>query len=52
MKITFIDKVRLTISIVNFVQCLAYMYVTCIQKVADSNPADAIVNGCTFAENI
>ena len=51
MKITFIDKVRLTILIVNFTQCLAY--VTCNQKVADSNPADAIVNGCsTFAENI
>ena len=50
MKITFIDKVRLTISIVNFVQYLAY--VTCNQKVADSNPADSIMNGCTFAENI
>ena len=50
MKITLIDKERLTISIVNFVQCLAY--VTCNQKVADSNPVDAIVNGCTFAENI
>ena len=34
----------------NFAECLAY--VTCIQKVADSNPADAVVNGCTFAENI
>ena len=50
MKITFIDKVCLTISIVNFVQCLAY--VTCNQKVANSNPVDAIVNGCTFTENI
>ena len=50
MKITFIVKLRLTNSIVNFVQCLAY--VTCNLKVADSNSADAIVNGCTFAENI
>ena len=43
----FIDKGTFD----NFAGCLAY--VTCIQKVADdSNPADAIVNGCTFAENI
>ena len=34
----------------NFAECLAY--VTCIQKVADTNLADAVVNGCTFAENI
>ena len=50
MKIHLSIKERLTISIVNFAECLAH--VTCNQKVADSNPADAIVNGCTFAENI
>ena len=43
---SFIDKGKFD----NFAECLAY--VTCIQKVADSNPADAIVNGRTFAENI
>ena len=43
---SFIDKG----TFYNFAECLAY--VTCIQKVEDSNPADAIVNGCTFAENI
>ena len=43
---SFIDKGTFD----NFAECLAY--VTCIQNVADANPADAIVNGCTFAENI
>ena len=43
MKITFIDKGTFD----NFVECLAY--VACNEKVADSNPAVALVNGCTFA---
>ena len=42
----------MTISIVNFAECLAYDVCNLKQKVTDSNPADGIVNGCTFAENI